>query len=47
MAGGKGWTDWTDCSKKTGTATCEEFVRKNPQAFQNAYWLVNSVKVYQ
>ncbi|CAG8954114.1 hypothetical protein HYFRA_00009218 [Hymenoscyphus fraxineus] len=47
MAGGKGWTDWSDCSKKTGVPTCDEFVRKHPEAFHNAYWLVNSVKIYQ
>jgi hypothetical protein len=46
-AGGKAWTDWTDCAAKTGVATCEEYVQKNPEAFSEAYWLVNSVKVYQ
>jgi hypothetical protein len=46
-AGGKAWTDWTDCSSKTGVSTCEEYVQKDPEAFSEAYWLVNSVKVYQ
>jgi hypothetical protein len=46
-AGGLGWTDWTDCSVKTKTATCEDWVRNNPHAFDNVYWLINSVKVYQ
>ena len=46
-AGGKAWTDWTDCSAVTGVATCEEYVQKNPEAFSEVYWLVNSVKVYQ
>ncbi|CAG8958535.1 hypothetical protein HYFRA_00009850 [Hymenoscyphus fraxineus] len=45
-AGGEGWTSWTDCGRKTGV-TCDEWVRKHPETFQNAYWLVNSVKVYQ
>lgn len=27
-------------------ATCEDFVSQNPAAFEEGYWLVNSVKVY-
>ncbi|TVY82219.1 putative endo-1,3(4)-beta-glucanase [Lachnellula suecica] len=46
-AGGASWTSWTDCSSKTGLSTCEEYVRTQPGAFDEAYWLVNSVKVYQ
>ncbi|KAG9228975.1 glycoside hydrolase family 16 protein [Amylocarpus encephaloides] len=46
-AGGKGWTDWTDCSKTTKVSTCDAYVRQTPHAFDNAYWLINSVKVYQ
>lgn len=26
---------------------CNSYVAKNPMAFQEAYWIVNSVKVYQ
>lgn len=33
------------CAKKA--ATCEEYVRDNPEAFANAYWEVNGLKVYQ
>ncbi|CAO2656724.1 Nn.00g055270.m01.CDS01 [Neocucurbitaria sp. VM-36] len=33
------------CAKKA--ATCDEFVRDNPEAFAEAYWAVNSLKVYQ
>jgi hypothetical protein len=47
MAGGKGWTEWSTCAATTKVATCEEYVRNNPRAFANAYWLINSVKVYQ
>ncbi|KAH6712267.1 glycoside hydrolase family 16 protein [Leptodontidium sp. MPI-SDFR-AT-0119] len=46
-AGGKAWTNWTDCSVKTGYATCEEYVANNPHAYDDAYWLINSVKIYQ
>ncbi|KAF4634225.1 hypothetical protein G7Y89_g3895 [Cudoniella acicularis] len=46
-AGGKGWTDWSGCAASTKISTCEEFVRTQPQAFDEAYWLINSVKVYQ
>ena len=28
-------------------ATCEEFVAANPEAFKEAFWLINSVKIYQ
>ena len=46
-AGGRAWTSWTDCSVKTNVSTCEEYVAVNPTDFSEAYWLVNSVKVYQ
>ncbi|XXG94544.1 Ankyrin repeat and MYND domain-containing protein 2 [Hypoxylon texense] len=32
------------CGSKA--ATCQEYVASNPDAFQNSYWLINSVKVY-
>jgi hypothetical protein len=35
------------CARKTGRATCEEWVRNNPAAFGGAYWAINSVRVYQ
>lgn len=28
-------------------STCEEFVGAHPEAFKEAYWLINSVKIYQ
>jgi hypothetical protein len=33
------------CGKKA--ATCEEWVQNNPEAFAEAYWTVNALKVYQ
>lgn len=42
---GKVWSQDKTCSKLA--KTCEEYVSKNPNAFVEAYWLVNSVKVYQ
>ncbi len=46
-AGGEAWTSWTACSVTTKVGTCEQYVAENPSAFSDAYWLVNSVKVYQ
>ncbi|KAH8594871.1 glycoside hydrolase family 16 protein [Bisporella sp. PMI_857] len=46
-AGGQAWTDWTTCSADTGTSSCEAYVAGNPGAYDEAYWLINSVKVYQ
>lgn len=34
------------CAKSTGAATCEAYVAANPKAFTEAFWLINSVKVY-
>ena len=31
----------------SGTDSCNYFVANNPEAFANAYWTVNSLKVYQ
>ena len=33
------------CAKKA--KTCEEFVANNPEVFEQAYWLIDSIKVYQ
>ncbi|DAA79734.1 TPA_exp: Endo-1,3(4)-beta-glucanase [Trichophyton benhamiae CBS 112371] len=45
-----GWADgmWPGdpiCSKKA--PTCMEYVRENPSAFEDAYWSINYMKVYQ
>lgn len=42
---GSVWTTDSVCSAKA--PTCENFVQNNPSAFQDAYWSVNSLKVYQ
>ncbi|KXG52963.1 Concanavalin A-like lectin/glucanases superfamily [Penicillium griseofulvum] len=39
---GSAWP--SQCSSKA--ATCKEYVAKNPSAYSDAYWLINSVKVY-
>ncbi|SMQ50828.1 unnamed protein product [Zymoseptoria tritici ST99CH_1A5] len=38
------WGNATECAKKADT--CEAFVRDNPEAFEEAYWSVNALKVY-
>lgn len=35
------------CLQETGYATCEEFVRANGASFNQAYWEVKSVAIYQ
>ncbi|KAK3945306.1 glycoside hydrolase [Diplogelasinospora grovesii] len=42
---GKVWSSDAKCAALAGT--CEEYVAANPAAFADAYWLINSVKVYQ
>ncbi|RDL38303.1 Glycoside hydrolase family 16 protein [Venustampulla echinocandica] len=42
---GQVWDSNQHC--KALAPTCNEYVGKNPQAFKDAYWMVNSVKVYQ
>jgi hypothetical protein len=37
---------WASCAQSTGAATCQDYVAANPSAFSNAFWLINSVKVY-
>ncbi|KAI1613799.1 endo-1,3(4)-beta-glucanase [Exophiala viscosa] len=42
---GNVWTTDATCSSKA--STCQDFVQNNPSAFVDAYWSVNSLKVYQ
>lgn len=35
------------CGKKTGAATCEAYVRDNPEAFAESFWEVRGLKWYQ
>lgn len=37
----------TTCASRTSTSACDAYVAQNPSAFADAYWDVNSVKVYQ
>ena len=41
---GNTWSD--SCAAKTGVQTCNDYVRDNPEAFSNAFWTVNALKVY-
>ena len=38
------WAE-TTCSAKY--ATCAEYVAANPTAFDNTYWIINSLKVFK
>ncbi|MCJ1246138.1 hypothetical protein MMC30_003343 [Trapelia coarctata] len=38
---------WPQSYCGTVDSSCVDYVAKNPQAFADGYWLVNSVKVYQ
>ncbi|KKA27451.1 hypothetical protein TD95_005409 [Thielaviopsis punctulata] len=39
--------EWTTIPELTAlAATCKDYVAANPSAFSEAYWLINSVKVY-
>ncbi|MCJ1437278.1 hypothetical protein MMC27_006664 [Xylographa pallens] len=38
---------WAQSYCATVDASCTDYVARNPQAYADGYWLVNSVKVYQ
>ncbi|KAL8884081.1 MAG: hypothetical protein Q9192_006932 [Flavoplaca navasiana] len=38
------WADDPECSSLA--PTCEEYVQNNPEAFADAYWTINALKVY-
>jgi hypothetical protein len=38
---------WDSGSCASVASTCNDYVANNPAAFVDAYWLINSVKVYQ
>ncbi|KAF7180715.1 hypothetical protein CNMCM7691_010006 [Aspergillus felis] len=44
-----GWANavWGSGSCASVASSCQDFVANNPSAFMEAYWLVNSLKVYQ
>ncbi|KAK4691008.1 hypothetical protein P7C71_g5904, partial [Lecanoromycetidae sp. Uapishka_2] len=41
---GSVWSQDATCSSKA--ATCQDYVMNNPEAFTEAYWTINSLKVY-
>ena len=38
---------WNESSCASLAPTCEEYVAKNPQAFKDSYWAVNTLQVFQ
>jgi hypothetical protein len=47
MAGGDAWSDYTGCAVETRDDSCAHFVATNPGRFNDVYYLINSVRVYQ
>ncbi|KAF2868936.1 glycoside hydrolase family 16 protein [Massariosphaeria phaeospora] len=43
---GDGWSTFSKCQAKTGYQTCNEYVAKEPKAYREAYFLVNSIKTF-
>ncbi|KAL0257503.1 hypothetical protein SLS55_008317 [Diplodia seriata] len=41
---GNTWSTDETCSAKA--STCDDYVQNNPEAFKDAYWSINSLKVY-
>ena len=39
--------EWTTGSCKEKAPTCDEYVRDNPEAFAEAHWTINALKVYK
>ncbi|TGO28523.1 hypothetical protein BPAE_0026g00120 [Botrytis paeoniae] len=46
-AGQTGFWQETTCYDAEKYPTCDSYVGANPEAYKEAYWLINSVKVYQ
>jgi hypothetical protein len=38
---------WSQGNCASRAATCQDYVANNPGDFADAYWLINSVKVYE
>ncbi|KZM19892.1 uncharacterized protein EKO05_0004309 [Ascochyta rabiei] len=45
-AGGAAWNGYTQCRARTGFASCNDYVAKTPSAFDDVYFLINSIKTY-
>jgi len=39
--------DANSCQASTNLTTCDNYVANHPEAFENAYWSINYVRVYQ
>jgi hypothetical protein len=37
----------SECAGRAGSGSCVDYVRDNPRAFEETYWYVRSLKVYQ
>lgn len=35
------------CAQQTGFNSCSEYVKQNPKIFENTYWTINHLKIYQ
>lgn len=42
---GATWSSSSTCAALD--SSCNDYVQNNPSAFANAYWLINSLQVYQ
>lgn len=45
-AGGEAWDSYTKCRARTGVASCNDYVAKAPSAFDDVFFLINSIKTY-
>ena len=46
FAGGEAWNNYNQCRAKTDVASCNDYVAKTPSAFDEVYFLINSIKKY-
>lgn len=46
-AGAEAWEGYTGCRARTGVETCEQYVAQNPSAFDDVYYLINSISTFR
>lgn len=46
-AGAEAWEGYTGCRARTGVETCEQYVAQNPSAFDDVYFLINSIRTFR
>ncbi|PSK42584.1 UPF0648 protein [Elsinoe australis] len=46
-AGNDAVWEQSGCKAKTGAGTCNEYVGANPKAFEDAYWLLGGIEVWE